>query len=87
MLGFEIEKNILKLKISGSVHNVLLYYLYKVPKFPLSGTSFVLTKFKMAVKRYVEIVIPELIDLYFNVISHFHMIFNAEFLSEAISNF
>ena len=41
----------------------------------------------MAVKRYVEIVIPELIDIYVNVIPHFHMIFNAEFLSEAISNF
>ena len=56
--------------------------------FSLSGTSFFLTKFKMAPKRNVEIVIPELIDIYFNVIPHFYIImFNAEFLSEAISNF
>ena len=41
----------------------------------------------MAAKRYVEIVIPELIDIDFNVIPYFHMIFNAEFLFEAISNF
>ena len=77
MLGFEMEKNIIELKISGSVHNVLLYYLYKVPKFPPSGTSFVLTKFKMAAERHVEVVIPELFDIYFIVIPHFHMIFNA----------
>ena len=41
----------------------------------------------MAAKRYVEIVIPELIDIYFIVIPDFHMIFNAEFLSKAISNY
>ena len=29
----------------------------------------------MAAKRYVEIVIPELINIYFDVIPHFHMIF------------
>ena len=45
------------------------------------------TKFKMAAKRYVEVVIPELLDIYFNVRPHFHMIFNAEFISEVISNF
>ena len=56
--------------------------------FSLSGTSFFLTKFKMAAERYVEIVIPKLIDIYFNVIPLFHIIiFNAEFLSEAITNF
>ena len=44
-----------------------------------------LTKFKMAAKRYV--VIPELLDIYFNVIPHFHFIFNAELISEVISNF
>ena len=27
ILGFEMEKNNIKLKISGSVHCVLLYYL------------------------------------------------------------
>ena len=27
VLGFEMEKNNIKLKISGSVHYVLLYYL------------------------------------------------------------
>ena len=46
-----------------------------------------LTKFKMAAKCHVEVVIPELFDIYFNVIPHFHMIFNAEFISKAISNF
>ena len=29
----------------------------------------------MAAKSYVEVVIPELFDIYFNVIPHFHMIF------------
>ena len=46
-----------------------------------------LTKFKMAAKRYVEVVIPELLNIYFNVIPHFHMLFNAEFISEVISSF
>ena len=41
----------------------------------------------MAAKRYVEVVIPELLNIYFIVIPHFHMIFNAEFISEDISNF
>ena len=44
-------------------------------------------KFKMAAECHVEIVIPELFDIYFKVIPHFHTIFNAEFSSEAISNF
>ena len=55
--------------------------------FSRSGTYFFLTKIKMAAKRYVEVVIPELLDTYFNVIFHFHMIFNAEFISEGINNF
>ena len=41
----------------------------------------------MAAKRHVEVVIPELFDIYFIVIRHFHMISNAEFISEAVSNF
>ena len=41
----------------------------------------------MAAKRYIEVVIPELFDIYFNVIPPFYMIFIAEFISEAISNF
>ena len=41
----------------------------------------------MAAKRYVEVVIPELLNVYFNVIPHFNMLFNAEFISEVISNF
>ena len=41
----------------------------------------------MAAKRHVEVVNPELFDIYFNVIPHFHMIFNAEFIYEASSNF
>ena len=41
----------------------------------------------MAAKRYVEVIIPELFDIYFNQIPHFYIIFNAEFISEAISNF
>ena len=35
----------------------------------------------MAAKRHVEVVIPELFDIYFNVIPHFHIIFNAELIS------
>ena len=35
----------------------------------------------------LEVVIPELLDIYFNVIPHLHMIFNAEFISKVISNF
>ena len=46
-----------------------------------------LTKFKKAAKRLVEVVIHELFDIYFNVIPHFNMIFNAEFFTEASSNF
>ena len=56
-------------------------------KFPLSGISFFLTKFKMAAKRHVDAVIPELFGIYVNVIPHFHIIFNAEFISEVISSF
>ena len=41
----------------------------------------------MAAKRYVEVVIPKLLNIYFNEIPHFHMIFNAEFISVVISNF
>ena len=41
----------------------------------------------MAVKRHVEVVIPELFDIHFKAIPHFHMLFNAEFISEAIINF
>ena len=41
----------------------------------------------MAAKRYVEVEITELLNIYFNVIPHFHMIFHAEFISEVISNF
>ena len=41
----------------------------------------------MATTRYVEVVIPELLDIYFNVIPHLHLIVSAEFISEAISNF
>ena len=41
----------------------------------------------MATKRHVEGVIPELFDIIFDVIPHFHMICKAEIISEAISNF
>ena len=41
----------------------------------------------MAVKRYVEVVIPELLDIYFYVIPHFYMIINAQFIYQVISNF
>ena len=41
----------------------------------------------MASKRYIEVVIPDLLIIYFNVIPHFHTIFNAELISEVISNF
>ena len=54
--------------------------------FSQSGTYF-FDKIQMAAKRYVEVVIPELLNIYFNVIPHFHIIFNAEFISEVIINF
>ena len=54
--------------------------------FPRSGTYF-FDKIKIAAKRYVEVVFPELLDVCFNVIPHFHRIFNVEFISEVISNF
>ena len=57
------------------------------PKVSPERNIFFLTKFKMAAKRHVEVVIPELFDIYVNVIPHCHMIFIAEFISEAISNF
>ena len=41
----------------------------------------------MAATRYVEVVIPKLLDICFDVIPHFHLMFSAEFISEAISNF
>ena len=56
-------------------------------KVPPERNIFFLTKFKMTAKCHVEVVIPELFDIYFNVIPHFHMIFNAEFIAEASSNF
>ena len=59
----------------------------KCPKVSPERNILFLKKFKMAAKRLVEVVIPELFDIYFNVIPHFHMIFNAEFICEAISNF
>ena len=34
----------------------------------------------MAAKRHVKVVIHELFDIYFNVIPHFNMIVNAEFI-------
>ena len=46
--------------------------------------SFLWTKFKLAVKRHVEVVLLELFVLYFNVIPH---IFNAIFSSESIISF
>ena len=59
----------------------------KSPKVSPERNIFFLTKFKMAAKRHVEVVIHELFDIYFIVIPHFHMIFNAEFIYEASSNF
>ena len=59
----------------------------KSQSFPSEEHTFVSTKFKMAAKRHVDVVIPELFDIYFNLISHFHMSFNAEFLSKIISKF
>ena len=59
----------------------------KIPKVSPERNIIFLTKFKMAAKRHVEVVIHELFDIYFNVIPHFHMIFNAEFTSETSSDF
>ena len=55
--------------------------------FPRAEHPFYLTKFKMTAKRHVEVAIPELFDIYFDVLPNFHMIFNVEFISDAISNF
>ena len=41
----------------------------------------------MAAKRHVEVVIHVLFDIYFNVVPHFHMIFNAKLISETSNNF
>ena len=41
----------------------------------------------MAAKHHVVVVFFELFNIYFNVIPHFHMIFIAELISEAISKF
>ena len=79
-----IVQNNKKLKISGSAQNFITCKKSKVS--PERNILF-FTKFKMAVKRHVEVVIPELIDIYFNGIPHFHMLFNVEFISEANSKF
>ena len=52
-------------------------FIIKSPKVSPERNIFFLTKFKMATKRHVEVVIPELFDIYFIVITHFHIIFNA----------
>ena len=60
----------------------------KSPKVSLErNILFFLTKYKMAAKRHVEVVIYELFDIYFYVKPHFYMIFNAQFISEVISTF
>ena len=38
----------------------------------------------MAAKRHVEVVMPKLCDIDFNVITHCHMMFNAEFISKVV---
>ena len=60
--------------------------LVKKPNVSPERKIIFLSKFKMAAKSYVEGVIPELIDICFNVIPHFHMVFNAELFHEAINN-
>ena len=47
----------------------------KSPKVFPGAEHIFLTKFKMDAKRYVEVVIPELLDIYFNVIPHFQRFF------------
>ena len=81
-----MEKNNIKLKISGCVQNVLCITC-KSPYVSPERNILFLTKFKMTAKCHVEIVLPKLFDMYFNVTPHFRMIFNAEFISEAISQF
>ena len=58
----------------------------KSQSFPRAEHAF-LPQFKIAAKRHVEVVISELVDIYFIFISHYNMIFNAEFISEAVSSF
>ena len=59
----------------------------KSPKFSPERKILFFTKLKMDAKHHVDVVIPELFNIYFNVIPYLHMISNAEFISEAISNF
>ena len=53
--------------------------------FSRSGTYF-FNKIQNGRQDYVEVVIPELLNIYFNVIPYFHMLFNAELIFEVISN-
>ena len=59
----------------------------KSPKVSPERNILFSTKFKMAAKSHVEVVIHELSDIYVYVIPYFNMIFNAEFISEGSSNF
>ena len=81
IVGFKMEKNNKKLKIAGCTPVLPV----KSPKVPPECTFF--TKFNMDTKGHVEFVIPELFDVYFNVIPRFHMIFNAEFISKVLCIF
>ena len=53
-------KNNIKLKISGSVHCVSTFITCKSPKVFPERNIFFFTKFKMAAKRHVEVVIHKL---------------------------
>ena len=54
ILGFEMGTNNMKLKISGSVQNVLLLPV-KNPKVSPERNILFLPKFRMAAKRHVEV--------------------------------
>ena len=58
----------------------------RIPKVSPERNIFFLTKFNMTAKSHVELVICQLFDIYFDVILHFHMVFNAELISEASCN-
>ena len=82
-----MEKNNIKLTISGVVQMVILNDLVKVPKFPRSGTCFFSRKSEMAARSHSKIVTYKEFNINSFVISLFHFIFYGELISGLIFKF
>ena len=82
-----MEKNNIKLKISGVVQMIILNDLLKVPKFPRSGTCFFLRKSKMAARGHLKIVTYEEVNIKSFVIPLFQLIFYRELISGLLLKF